>query len=55
MQLQADQQESCKYYSGETTSRQIYKRCQVDRYPLNDSQHAYLAGKSTETALHNLV
>jgi len=24
MQLQADQQQSCKYYSGETTSRQIY-------------------------------
>ena len=25
------------------------------RYPLNKNQHAYLAGKSTDTALHNLV
>jgi len=57
MQLQADQQESCKYYTGgrEMTSRQIYKRWTLVRYPLNNSQNAYLAGKSTETALHNLV
>jgi len=25
------------------------------RSPLNKNQHAYLAGKSTDTALHNLV
>jgi len=25
------------------------------RYPLHANQHAYLAGRSTDTALHNLV
>jgi len=25
------------------------------RNPLNKNQHAYLAGKSTDTALHNIV
>jgi len=25
------------------------------RYPLHANQHAYLAGKSTDTALHNFV
>jgi len=24
-------------------------------YPLNENQHAYMAGKSTDTALHVLV
>ena len=25
------------------------------KYPLNENQHAYMAGKSTDTALHVLV
>jgi len=27
----------------------------LTRFPLNINQHAYLAGKSTDTALHTLV
>jgi len=35
--------------------KQIYRDDTLPRFPLNINQHAYLAGKSTDTALHTLV